>query len=59
MSTVLVYWCLFVSVDHLVNNAGIGCVCSFEEVTDITKLAPVMVNFSTTFKFSWSNQGYK
>ncbi|XP_059633488.1 11-beta-hydroxysteroid dehydrogenase 1A-like [Cornus florida] len=36
----------FGQLDHLVNNAGIGCTCTFEDVTDITKFAPVMdINF--------------
>ncbi|ERN06302.1 11-beta-hydroxysteroid dehydrogenase 1B [Amborella trichopoda] len=36
----------FGRLDHLVNNAGIVSLCMFEEVTDITKLEPVMdVNF--------------
>jgi len=36
----------FGRLDHLVNNAGIANVCSFEEIPDITKLAPVVdVNF--------------
>ncbi|KAI4336346.1 hypothetical protein L6164_014883 [Bauhinia variegata] len=36
----------FGRLDHLVNNAGIVPMCLFEDITDITKLAPVMdINF--------------
>lgn len=31
------------TVDHLVNNAGIVPVCLFEETIDVTNLAPAMV----------------
>ncbi|KAJ4975032.1 hypothetical protein NE237_008206 [Protea cynaroides] len=36
----------FGRLDHLVCNAGIGCHCAFEDVTDVSKFTPVMdVNF--------------
>ncbi|GLT69232.1 hypothetical protein SLA2020_414000 [Shorea laevis] len=36
----------FGRLDHLVNNAGVAPVCMFENITDITNLAPAMdINF--------------
>lgn len=37
------------AVDHLVNNAGVAPVCMFENITDITNLAPAMVINSSTW----------
>ncbi|KAL3533123.1 hypothetical protein ACH5RR_006644 [Cinchona calisaya] len=39
------------SVDVLVNNAGIGSMCLIEDVTDITKLAPVMASKAALLGF--------
>lgn len=39
---ILVDW-FFEAVDHLVNDAGVTPLCMFEEPTEITKMAPVMV----------------
>jgi len=43
------------AVDHLVNNAGINALSMFEDTTDITNFAPVMVkNLSIlTLLCSW------
>jgi len=35
--------CTTMTVDHLVNNAGIASISMFEEFTHVTKAAPVMV----------------
>lgn len=34
---------MLITVDHLVNNAGIASICMFEETPDVSKLAPTMV----------------
>lgn len=39
---ILVDW-FFEAVDHLVHDAGVTPLCMFEEPTEITKMAPVMV----------------
>lgn len=35
-------------MDHLVNNAGIRAVCTFEETDDITNFKYIMVTHSST-----------
>ena len=39
------------TVDHLVNNAGIAPVCMFEDYTDVTNHASVMVITLLLFRY--------